>query len=115
VAEARPGSTWGSALTSAEFAAIRSAGFEPVGQVFGAAVYAAGSARGYSCPAASGSSGAGRPARPASQVSGRAGTGSFGPLVQAMYQARRAAIDRMTAECAGLGGHGGVGVRLCLG
>jgi uncharacterized protein YbjQ (UPF0145 family) len=115
VAGARPGGTWGSALTTAEFAAIRSAGFEPVGQVFGAAVYAAGSALGYSCPAARGSSGDGRPARRASQVSGRDGTGSFGPLVQAMYQARHVAIDRMTAECAGLGGHGVVGVRLSLG
>jgi uncharacterized protein YbjQ (UPF0145 family) len=112
VAEARPSGTWGSALTTTEFAAIRSAGFEPVGQVFGAAVYAAGSALGYSCPAAWGSSGDGRRA---SQVSGRDGSGSFGPLVQAMYQARHAAIDRMTAECAGLGGHGVVGVRLSLG
>jgi uncharacterized protein YbjQ (UPF0145 family) len=82
---------WGSALTCQEFAAVRGAGFEPVGQAFGAAVYAAGAARGYSCP------------------------GSFGPLVQAMYQARRTAIDRMAAECAGLGGHGIVGVRLSRG
>jgi uncharacterized protein YbjQ (UPF0145 family) len=87
----RSSGTWGSALTSGEFAAIRSAGFEPVGQVLGAAVYAAGAASGSSCP------------------------GSFGPLVQAMYQARHAAIDRMTTECAQLGGHGVVGVRLCLG
>jgi uncharacterized protein YbjQ (UPF0145 family) len=85
------GGTWGSALTSGEFAAIRSAGFEPVGQVLGAAVYAAGAASGSSCP------------------------GSFGPLVQAMYQARHAAIDRMTTECAQLGGHGVVGVRLSRG
>jgi uncharacterized protein YbjQ (UPF0145 family) len=32
-----------------------------------------------------------------------------------MYQARRTAIDRMTAECAALGGHGVVGVRLSQG
>jgi uncharacterized protein YbjQ (UPF0145 family) len=32
-----------------------------------------------------------------------------------MYQARRAAVDRMTAECAALGGHGVVGVRLSRG
>jgi uncharacterized protein YbjQ (UPF0145 family) len=32
-----------------------------------------------------------------------------------MYQARRAAVDRMTAECAALGGHGVVGVRLARG
>lgn len=87
----RSSGTWGSALTSAEFAAIRSAGFEPVGQVLGAAVYSSGTAGGYACP------------------------GSFGPQVQAMYQARQAAIDRMAAECAQLDGHGVVGVRLSCG
>ena len=48
-------------------------------------------------------------------MSSRGGYGSFGPLVQTMYQARRAAIGRMTAECAELGGHGVVGVRLSIG
>jgi uncharacterized protein YbjQ (UPF0145 family) len=96
MAEIRSTGTWGSSLTSGEFAAIRSAGFEPVGQVFGAAVYAAGAASGSSCPAAGGSSG-------------------VGPLVQAMYQARQAAIGRMATECARLGGHGVVGVRLSRG
>jgi uncharacterized protein YbjQ (UPF0145 family) len=91
MAEIRSSGTWGSALTSGEFAAIRSAGFEPVGQVLGAAVYAAGASSGTSCP------------------------GSFGPLVQAMYQARHTAIERMTTECAELGGHGVVGVRLSRG
>jgi uncharacterized protein YbjQ (UPF0145 family) len=84
--------TWGSALTSDEFAAIRGAGFEPVGQVFGAAVYSTVPAGG--CP------GAWR---------------SFGPAVQARYQARQTAIERMAAECARLGGHGVAGVRLTLG
>jgi uncharacterized protein YbjQ (UPF0145 family) len=87
----RSSGTWGSALSSQEFAGIRSVGFEPVGQVLGTAVYSAGAASGYSCP------------------------GSFGPVVQAMYQARRTAIDRMTIECAELGGHGVVGVRLSRG
>ena len=41
-----PGGMWGSALTAQEFGAVRGAGFEPVGQVFGAAVYAAGYASG---------------------------------------------------------------------
>jgi uncharacterized protein YbjQ (UPF0145 family) len=91
IAGIRSSGTWGSSLTSGEFAALRSAGFEPVGQVFGAAVYAAGAASGSSCPAFS------------------------GPLVQAMYQARHAALGRMTAECARLGGHGVVGVRLSRG
>jgi uncharacterized protein YbjQ (UPF0145 family) len=111
----RSSGTWGSALTSDEFAAIRGAGFEPVGQVFGATVYSAGSASGYSCPGAWGSSGDRLPSQTAAQVSGQGGLGSFGPLVQAMYQARRTAIDRMTTECAELGGHGVVGVRLSRG
>jgi len=110
----RSSGTWGSALTTDEFAAIRGVGFEPVGQVFGAAVYNAGGAE-YSCPGIPGSPGDGTPAQLATQVSGRGGAGSFGPLVQAMYQARHAAIDRMTAECAELGGHGVVGVRLSRG
>jgi len=111
-AGARPGGAWGSALSAQEFAVIRSVGFEPVGQVFGAAVYAAGDARGYDCPGAWGASGAAAPGQPAIQLSGQGDPGSFGPLVEAIYQARRTAIDRMTAECAGLGAHGVVGVRL---
>jgi uncharacterized protein YbjQ (UPF0145 family) len=89
--------------------------FEPVGQVFGAAVYATGYTSGYSCPGVRGSSGGMTPGRPATQVSGRGDAGSFGPLVQAMYQARRTALGRMTAQCAALGGHGVVGVRLSRG
>jgi uncharacterized protein YbjQ (UPF0145 family) len=114
MASIRSSGTWGSALTTDEFAAIRSVGFEPVGQVFGAAVYGAGDT-GYRCPGPWRPSGAGTQARPATQVSGQGGAGSFGPLVQAMYAARHAAIDRMTAECAELGGNGVVGVRLSRG
>ncbi|MGH3285413.1 MAG: heavy metal-binding domain-containing protein [Streptosporangiaceae bacterium] len=111
VTGARSGGTWGSALTCQEFAAIGGVGFAPVGQVFGAAVYAAGSASGSSCP---GASGATTPAPSAAQA-GLGDAGSSGPLVEAMYQARDAAIGRMTAECAALGGHGVVGVRLSRG
>ena len=111
MAELRSSSTWGSVLTAEEFAAIRSVGFEPVGQVFGAAVYSAGSVGGYSCPGAPGPSGGGLPPRSSTQVSGRGGAGSFGPLVQTMDQARRTAVGRMTTECAELGGHGVLGVR----
>ena len=111
----RPAGTWDSALSADEFAAIRSVGFEPVGQVFGAAVYGAGSASGSSCPGTGGSSGDARPARLAIDVPGQGGLGSSVPLVQAMDQARHTAIDRMTAECTVLGGHGVVGVRLSRG
>jgi len=123
VAGARSGGTWGSVLSCQEFAAIGGVGFAPVGQVFGAAVYAAGSASGSSCPGVPGSPGSMIPAQPSAQVSARpAGQvpapgdpGGFRPLVEAMYQARRAAVDRMTAQCAALGGHGVVGVRLARG
>ncbi len=110
IAGIRSSGTWGSALTADEFAAIRGAGFEPVGQVFGAAVYTVGYT-GYSCPGTWRPSADGTPP-PATQVSGREESGSFGPLVQARYQARHTAIDRMITECAELGGHGVVGVRL---
>ena len=113
IAGIRSSGTWGSSLTCGEFAAVRSAGFEPVGQVFGAAVYAAGAASGSSCPAAGGSVGGGVPGEQAARAEG--GPAFFGPLVQAMYQARHTAISRMTAECAQLGGHGVVGVRLSRG
>ena len=91
---------WGSALTAGEFAAIRGAGFEPVGQVFGATVRSSGSAGTYVCPGTS---------------AGGGNLTTFGPLVQAMYEARRVAIDRMVGQCAELGGHGVVGVRLTQG
>jgi len=97
MAEMQSGGTWGSALTADEFAAIRGAGFEPVGQVFGAAVHVAVSATGAVCPGAWRSSG---------------GLEPFRPLARAMYQARQAAIGRMVDECVQLGGHGVVGVRL---
>jgi uncharacterized protein YbjQ (UPF0145 family) len=115
IAELRFSGTWGSALTTDEFAAIRSVGFEPVGQVFGAAVYSAGSTTRYTCPGAGGPPGGGLPPGPAVRVSGRGGPGSFGPLVQTMDLARRTAVGRMATECAALGGHGVVGVRLTRG
>jgi uncharacterized protein YbjQ (UPF0145 family) len=114
MAALRSSGTWGSALTADEFAAIRSVGFEPVGQVFGAAVYGAG-ASAYGCPGARGSPGDGSPPRPVTQVSGGGDAGSFGPLMQAMDQARHTAVDRMITECAQLGGHGVVGVHVSRG
>ena len=114
--EIRRSGTWGSALTSDEFAAIRSVGFEPVGQVLGAAVYNVGYTGGYNCPGSWGTwGGYGTPAQTVTQVSSRGGYGSFAPLVKTMYEARHRALDRMTAECDELGGHGVVGVRLTIG
>ena len=109
--------TWSSALTTEEFAAIKSVGFEPAGQVLGAAVYNMGWTGGYGCP--SGYFGSyNRMAsgwRPGYTSLSSGGGAMYAPLVQTMYAARRTAIDRMAAECAALGGHGVVGVRLKIG
>jgi len=114
--EIRGSGTWGSALSTDEFAAIRGVGFEPVGQVLGACVYNIGYTGGYGCPGGW-SSGMlrGGFAVATTQVSGQGGWASYGPLAQAMYDARHKAISRMTAECAALGGHGIVGVTLSFG
>jgi uncharacterized protein YbjQ (UPF0145 family) len=116
MAEIRRSGTWSSALSINEFAAIRSAGFEPAGQVLGAAVYNVGYTGGFTCPGAwAGFSGYGAPVASVTTVSGDGGYGSYGPMVATLYEARRAAIGRMTEECAELGGHGVVGVTLTIG
>jgi uncharacterized protein YbjQ (UPF0145 family) len=101
------GAAWGSVLPVDGFAAIRSVGFEPVGQVFGAAVYPLTFTAAVSCPGT---------ATP-SLVPGASGrvTGVPGPaarIAQASYDGRRTAIDRMAGECSELGGHGIVGASL---
>src|SRR5271170_6571258 len=78
MAQIRSSGTWGSALSADEFAAIRSVGFEPVGQVFGASVYSVGDVA-YSCPGTWGSRREVTPAQ-ATEVSGQGDSGSFGPL-----------------------------------
>ena len=111
------GGAWGSALSADEFAAIGGIGFEPAGQVFGAAVYPLGGAAGVSCPgpgARAGLRGASpRAAEPGlTIVSGQGIPGPIARMARALYDGRRAAVDRMTAECADLGGHGIVGASL---
>jgi uncharacterized protein YbjQ (UPF0145 family) len=103
-------------LSADEFTAIRAVGFEPVGQVLGAAVYNIGYTGGWACPGAwAGYGGFVSPYRSVTAVSGAGSMGSFGPMVQTLYQARHRAIERMSAECAELGGHGVVGVSLTIG
>ena len=118
----RASGTWGSALTSGEFAAIRSVGFEPVGQVFGAAVFGVAYGDGYSCPRTSASSAEAVQVEPSGQRAERDDRGAerdeegpLGPLVRAMDQARLTAVERLTAECAELGGDGVVGLRVSRG
>jgi len=88
-------------LTIEEFAAIRSVGFSPVGQVMGSAVYNVGWA-----------------------YSGCGYYGYYGygmaPVVpvpatqQLLNQARHRAVNRMRQECQALDGDGVVGVRLAV-
>ena len=116
IAEIRRTGTWGSSLTADEFTAIKSVGFEPVGQVLGAAVYNIGYTGGYACPGAwAGYGGFATPYQSVTAVSGSGSMGSFGPMVQTLYQARRRALGRMTEEATELGGHGVVGVMLTIG
>src|ERR1700760_4437625 len=79
MAEIRASGTWGSSLTSDEFAVIRSAGFEAVGQVLGAAVYNVGYTGGYGCPGGWGMSPVGWGPAARTQVSSRGGEGSLAP------------------------------------
>jgi len=115
MAEIRESGTWGSSLSTNEFAAIRSAGFEPVGQVLGAAVYNVGYTGGYGCPGGWSSGFLGGSIAARTQLSSGTEWSSFSPLARTMYEARRKAISRMTEECLALGGHGIVGVQLTIG
>lgn len=117
MAAAGRGGTWDSALSADGFAAIRSVGFEPAGQVFGAAVYNLSATAGVSCPGTA----ARRllpdapPQTTGSSLTTVSGQGIPGPaarIAQAMYDGRQTAIDRMAADCAGLGAHGIVGAVL---
>jgi uncharacterized protein YbjQ (UPF0145 family) len=116
--------SWGSSLTVAEFAAISKVGFNPVGQVLGAAVWNVGDTGGEECPygvqvyrregTPTGQAAMGL-VRSVQAPSGAAAIGAARPLVSALYQARRAAISRMMSECAALGGLGVIGVALTVG
>lgn len=91
----RAGGAWTSDLSVPEFAAIRSAGFIPTGQVMGSSVYKLGWMGYVNC------------------------YGYYGFTVtdlayysDALAHVRRLALGRMSSEAGVLGGHGVVGVRL---
>lgn len=107
MAEIRQSHTWGSALSTHEFAAVKGAGFDPVGQVLGTAVFQIGYTGGWGCSGAWSYYGGGANA----QVSSSAWA-PFSALVNTMYAARRLAISRAVAECESLGGDGIVGAIL---
>jgi uncharacterized protein YbjQ (UPF0145 family) len=101
------GATWRSGLPAGEFAVVTSVGFEPVGQVFGAAVYPLFATAAVSCP---GTAAPSLTPRAPGRVTGWAGPAAR--IAQALCDGYRTAIDRMAGECSGLGGHGIVGVSL---
>lgn len=119
MAQARPGATWGSMLSAGGFASVKSAGFDPVGQVFGAAVYPLTATAGVSCPGVAARSllrGSSSDAWPVglTTVSGKGIPGPATRIAQALQDGRRTAIDRMVAECSDLGGHGVVGASVAV-
>jgi hypothetical protein len=99
--QTRGSGTWESAVTTGEFAAIRSAGFEAVGRVLGAAVFDTGLADEYQCPAlASGHGSLSRGYGTAQTEVSSFGNpdGTFTTQVRAMYEARRKAITGPAAR-----------------
>ncbi|OIV37578.1 hypothetical protein BIV57_10260 [Mangrovactinospora gilvigrisea] len=113
MAEVQKSGTWGSALSTGEFAAIRSVGFEPVGQVMGSAVFNIGRSGRYwgyhDCTYRGGVfSGGDAPVA----LSGRGGPSA--PLVQVLLEARHRALERMRAEVLALGGAGVVAAQLTV-
>jgi len=117
-ATASAGGAWDSALPVGDFAAIRSVGFEPVGQVFGAAVYYPGTVLGAGCPGTSAEYVLRDPPEPPGGATGPRPArvhGAVDPaakVAHGLYEGRRTAIERMTGQCAELGGHGIVGAAL---
>lgn len=97
-------------LSVAEFNAVRSVGFEPVGQVQGSCVYQIGFSGWGWCGAQAGF-GSGTLGYPIS-VDSRAAANAFAPLVEALRGLRHTAMERARSEAMTLGGDGVVGVHV---
>jgi hypothetical protein len=93
------GGTWDSAQPAAGFAAVRSVGFEPVGQVFGAAVYYLATVAGAGCP---GTTAAGYQRQDAAAAVSRAGVASpAGRLATWSAPRERPRAIGWSSRCAG--------------
>ena len=102
----RAGGIWDSALTSEEYAAVKGAGFEPVGQVLGTTVCGVGYEGLGGCPGA-------WKVVDGKRVPSSRWVPSLSQTARAIQAARRLALSRAVAECGALGGDGIVGVELC--
>ncbi|WP_435133520.1 heavy metal-binding domain-containing protein [Actinacidiphila sp. bgisy144] len=117
LASAERSGTWTSALSTGEFAAIRSVGFEPVGQVMGSAVFRIGRAGrywGYHDCQYAGARYLYRTSRQDAPVALSGGGAPSRALVEVFDRARLTALDRMTAECRALGGDGVLSAALTM-
>jgi uncharacterized protein YbjQ (UPF0145 family) len=106
-ASSRAGATWGSLLSTQDFAAITSVGFEPVGSVLGAVVVHLGYVTQRAKCSAIGTYTPGTDLASAS-------ADSFNALLRKRYGVRRQALSRAIEECQALGGDGIVGVTLSI-
>jgi uncharacterized protein YbjQ (UPF0145 family) len=98
---------WGSLLSARDFAAVTGVGFDPVGQVLGAAVVNLGFvSRGGRC------SSTGSYASRTDLASAQGG--SFGLLLNQRYGARRRALSRVIDECRALDADGIIGVTMSI-
>ncbi len=106
--------TWAAGLSTGELAGLRSVGFEPVGQVMGSTVHNLG--WWFGAPIDCGfRPGFFLPGTATPITSGMRGVwNGYGAYVDTLYRARHAAMGRMAAEAAALGGDGVVAVRLTV-
>ncbi|WP_052488793.1 heavy metal-binding domain-containing protein [Streptomyces sp. 150FB] len=115
ITEARRSGTWSSALSTGEFTAIRSVGFEPVGQAMGSAVYHVGRSGRYWGYYDCLYYGAGFTMSTAPGPVALSGNGApSSSLVQVFDDARRTALGRLAAECTALGGDGVVAAEMTM-
>ncbi len=121
LADLRDSDAWTSDLSVSEFQLLGSVGFSPVGQVMGTSVYQIGYAGTWWCGGGgqfqqgrgqwgAGGSWQGTQSRYVSGPSAATPT----PLIRSLYDVRRRALNRMTAEAQALGGDGVVGVELTM-
>lgn len=109
--------SWTSDLSVDEFAAVRSVGFDPVGQVMGTTVDQLGYRGTGGCGLASSTSWSGpsfrlTPGVAGTQTGSRSRWVGYPGMVEGLYAARRRAVRRLEEECRAVGGDGVVGVTL---
>jgi uncharacterized protein YbjQ (UPF0145 family) len=103
----RGGGAWRSLFSTQEFAAVLSAGFDPVGEVLGVAVVHLGYvSRGGRCSSSSYAS-----AKPDLASAER---GPFNALLRKRYGVRNLALSRAVEECKAVGGDGIIGMEMSV-